>query len=261
MNEAGRPKRRRISSARIYNESIGARSGTSADLAVLGALDEAMQLRGMPGVENRSFLVRAVDYLARQGVGQFLDIGVGLPAWGNVYQVARRHRPDAAVACVDHDLEVVAAWREIAAEHEPMRSVYADVRRPREILEHPEVRAVIDFDRPVGLLLTAVLHLVGVEHDQRKIVRTLTDALPSGSHLVLSHVSDQRQPAEAFERVRRIVESAGSAFTVTSPGQVAEMFGGLELVEPGLVMVEDWRPVRATRRSAGWYIGGVGRKP
>ena len=144
-------------------------------------------------VTNRQALVRAVGEIARaSGIGQFLDLGSGLPTADNVHQVARRHLPGARVVYVDHDPAVAAHARALLAGDERTAVVHADVRRPEEIRGHPDTTRLIDFSRPVAVILSAVLHHLDDEEDPAGIVRYWRDQVPSGSHVFVSHFRSGR---------------------------------------------------------------------
>lgn len=250
------------SNARLYHAEISGEAALPQDRDVLLAFRRAFLHPAVPGAENRAFMMRAVAWLARAGIGQFLDVGAGLPAWGNVHEIASRFRSDVTVAYVDHDAEVVDAWRARSLDRSRFVAVRADVRRPHEVLGHPDVRSLIDFSRPIGLLLGGVMHLVADRDDPQGIVRTLLGALAPGSFLALSHVTGDAQPQETVCEVRRIMAQAGIEVTPRPREQVARFFAGLDLVEPGVVPVTDWRPARSNHLpGTGWYVGGVGRRP
>jgi SAM-dependent methyltransferase len=253
---------RPTSNARLYHAEISGEAALPQDRDVLQELRKIFVQTAVPGAENRAFMMRAVAWLARAGIGQFLDIGAGMPAWGNVHEIASRFRSDVTVAYVDNDPEVVDSWRARSLDGSRIIAVQADVRRPREVLDHPEVRSLIDFSRPVGLLLGGVMHLVADRDDPMNIVCTLVDALAPGSFLVLSQATGDAQPPETVAGIRRIMSQVGIEATVRSRDQVARLFAGLEPVEPGVVPVTDWRPARSTHQpGTGWYVGGVGHKP
>src|SRR4051812_2452147 len=189
----------------------------------------------VPPRENRAFLRRAVRYLAAEhGVDQFLDIGTGIPSAPNVHHVAQAIHPAARVIYVDHDPIVLAhAQSLLAGTPEGVTDfIQADLRDPAAILNNPSVREKLDFGRPIGLLLIAVLHFVGDDQDSYRIVRTLTDALPDGSFLALSHLTGDFVP-EAWAAVTEIYRRQGVTMRVRSKSEVERFFDGLDLVEPG----------------------------
>jgi SAM-dependent methyltransferase len=213
--------------------------------------------------ENRAFLGRAVRYLAREaGVRQFLDLGSGLPTAENVHQVAQRVDPGARVVYVDNDPIVLVHGSALLAKDERTCVIQGDVRDPQAVLDHPQTRALIDFDQPVGVLAVAVLHFVGDEEDPDGIVRTLRDAVCPGSHLILSHATADLAP-EAALGVQAAYRSQGVPLTLRDKARFTEFFDGMELVEPGVQVVSDWRSEvpeadRPSHADVSWY-GGIAR--
>jgi hypothetical protein len=210
---------------------------------------------------NRAFLARGVHYLAEAGIRQFLDIGTGIPSANNTHEVAQRVAPGSRVVYVDNDPIVLAHARALLVGDPAGATDYldADLRDTGKILEH--AAEVLDFSRPVAVMLVAVLHLVGPDDDPYGIVRQLMAAVPPGSHLLLSHVASDIEPekmAEVGKRLNRLLTQRG---WYRNQSEVADFFAGLELVEPGVVPVQHWRPdseMEVARRSAMW--GGVAEK-
>jgi hypothetical protein len=200
------------------------------------------------------------------GIRQFLDIGTGLPSANNVHEVAQSVAPDSRVVYVDNDPIVLAHANALLTGTAEGHTAFiqADLREPAKILAHPTTRAVLDFDRPIALMLVAILHFLPDEDDPSTIVRTLVDALPSGSFLVASHVTPEFDPAgvHGLERSYR----AGGVPAQVRPLDdfVALAFGGLEILDPGVELVSEWRPDHSGPRpgaaEVSWY-GGVARKP
>ncbi|NVI92501.1 SAM-dependent methyltransferase [Actinomadura sp. BRA 177] len=213
--------------------------------------------------ENRAFLGRAVRYLAEQGIDQFLDIGTGLPTQQNVHQIAQSVNPAARVAYVDYDGQVVAHGRALLAAAEGTRMIVGDVRDPRAILDDPEVRRLLDFGKPIALLLVATLHFIQDEDDPQGIMDELRDALPSGSHLVLTHASADGVP-DVVAKVVEVYKRTNAPGTPRTEEQVTALFGDFELLDPGLVWAPLWRPERSITLEEAlpiWFYAGVGRKP
>jgi hypothetical protein len=214
--------------------------------------------------ENRAFLSRAVRFLAGSGIAQFLDLGSGLPGSGNIGDVARSVRPGARIVYVDYDPMVAVHGRALVAGADPAHTavVMADVRRPEEVLADPELRRVLDLDRPVAVLMTALLHFISPEEDPHRVVREFLAAVPSGSALVLTHVTDGGHPVQA-EAARKAWDRATSRLYVRDEEEIRALFDGLDLLEPGLVPRPLWRPdgeVRSDWREI-WGLAGVGIKP
>jgi hypothetical protein len=248
--------------ARIYNYWLGGKDNYAADRK---AADEA--IAAYPGVvtgarANRQFLARAVGHLtAGAGIRQFLDLGTGIPAANNTHEVAQAAAPESRVVYVDYDPVVLAHARALLAGNREGVTDYldADLRETATILERAS--RTLDFSRPVAVMLIAILHAIGDQDDPHGIVAKLMDAVPSGSYLVVSHVASDIDPEQIAKATARLNQLSRQHFTLRDHAQVLRFFDGLELLEPGVVRVEEWRaPELETRdRSAMW--GGVGRKP
>ena len=216
---------------------------------------------------NRAFLGRAVRHLSARGITQFLDIGTGIPSAGNTHEIAQSVNPTAQVVYVDNDPIVLAHARALMAGHGKGATtvVQADLRDPAAILAHPRVRTALDFDRPIAVMLIAVLHFIGEDDNPDGIIKTLGDALPAGSYLVVSHgtadaVVAQRRPGlnQAVDVYRA---KSTASLTLRSKARISEFFDGFPLVEPGLVPAQDWYPDDATPPATTLTLyGGVGRK-
>ncbi len=247
--------------ARIYDYLLGGKDNFPADRETAEeVLALAPEVRAVAR-ENRAFLRRAVRYLAGEaGIRQFLDVGTGIPAQGNVHQVAQQVAPDARVVYVDNDPIVLLHARALlAGNHTTI--IQADLREPAAILDHPELREVIDFDQPVAVLLLAILHFITDEEDPAGIVTRLRDAMAPGSYLALSHGTADFRP-EATLKAAQVYDRASAPLVLRSHAQIGRFFGGLELVAPGLVQVVSWRP--DGELPDGWATspayGGIARK-
>ena len=254
-------------SARMYDYYLGGKDNFAADRETA-----ERSLKSWPGGrtaarENRAFLGRAVRYLAGEaGIRQFLDIGTGLPSANNVHEVAQRISPDAHVVYADNDPIVLAHAEALLASDPAGRTAYiqADLREPGAILAHPTVRATLDFSEPVALMLVAILHFIADGEDPRKIVATLLSALPPGSYLVASHITAEHDP-EGVGGAMRAYRAGGvtvEARTAADFGRLA--FADLELLDPGVVSVSDWRSDTVSSRPLASEVscyGAVGRKP
>ena len=230
--------------ARVYNYLLGGKDHYEADqeyaekaLAVYpGAADSAKA--------NRAFLGRAVRFLAGdEGVSQFLDIGTGIPSPGSTHEVAQEARPDSRIVYVDFDPVVLAHARAFLVGRDPGSTAYldADLRDPARILRG--AAETLDFDKPVAVLLMAILHAIGDEDDPAGIVSTLMDALPSGSYLAITHwAADPSSEDKSEELIGLSRETSRQQYVPRSDAEIMRFFSGLELVEPGLVPVEEWRP-------------------
>jgi SAM-dependent methyltransferase len=248
--------------ARVYDYWLGGKDNFAADRE---AGDEALQ--AYPDLvssvrANRAFLARGVHYLAEAGIRQFLDIGTGIPSANNTHEVAQRGAPGSRVVYVDNDPIVLAHARALLVGDPAGATDFldADLRDTAQILEH--AAGVLDFSRPVAVMLVAVLHLIGPDDDPYGIVGQLMAAVPPGSYLLLSHVASDIEPEKMAEMGKRLNRLLAQRGWYRSQPEVAGFFAGLELVPPGLVPVQQWRPdseVEAARRSAMW--GGIAQKP
>ena len=252
----------RPSAARVYDYYLGGSHNLEVDRHMAR---EAISLwPDLPAImqSNRAFLRRSVRYAAGQGITQFLDIGSGIPTVGNVHEVAQQADPRARVVYVDSDPVAVAHSRAILAGDEHTAVVHADLREPETILEDPTVRATLDLDQPVAVLMVAVLHFVGDHDDPFGAVARIRDRLASGSHLVLSHASAEGRP-EAAARHRELYSRTPTPMTMRSRDEIARFFDGFDLIDPGLVWLPLWRPedpsaaAEQPERTTGF--AGVGR--
>ncbi|SDR24710.1 SAM-dependent methyltransferase [Thermostaphylospora chromogena] len=231
------------SPARIYDYLLGGKDNFAADRAAAEKLLE-LTPNAREGVRiNRRFLSRAVRFLAGTGIRQFLDIGAGLPTQENVHQVAQRVAPDSRVVYVDNDPIVLAHGRALLAENERTIVVQGDLRKPEDILSDPEVTGLLDFDRPVGLLLVAVLHFIPDHDEVGRILATLRGRLAPGSGVVISHLSYGDLDEDRIREGREIYKnSTAGAVMPRTREQIVRFFDGFEVVEPGVVPTDQWRP-------------------
>ncbi len=228
------------SPARIYDYWLGGKNNYPVDRAVAETILAMAPSTRTSIRENRDFLLRAVRHLAEQGIDQFLDIGCGLPFSPNVHEVAQSVVPGARVVYVDSDPIVRAHAAALMRSTDPQHIavLHADVRRPESILQDPEARRVLDFDKPVGLLLVAVLHFVQDFDEPAKLVARLVRDFPAGSRVVVSHGSADFNPAGALEATESY--HATSSYVPRTGQAIRALFGGMPLVEPGLVPLAQW---------------------
>ncbi|GAA2960190.1 SAM-dependent methyltransferase [Streptomyces enissocaesilis] len=251
--------------SRIYDFYLGGSHNFEVDRE---AARKAMEfMPGLPKVmqANRAFMRRAVRFAIGEGITQFLDIGSGIPTFGNVHEVAQAADPEARVAYVDHDPVAVAHSRAVLAGNDRAGIAAADLRKPQEILNDPVVGELIDLDRPVALLLVAVLHFVEDADDPQAAVATLRDALAPGSVLILTHASYEGIPVpeEQAGGTVGVYKNIKNPLVMRSREEIARFFEGYATVEPGLVPMPDWRPeTPAAQEDPYAYSGyaGVGRK-
>ncbi|WP_305785548.1 SAM-dependent methyltransferase [Symbioplanes lichenis] len=253
--------------ARRYNYLLGGTDNFAADRESGDMILKVFPEARVSALENRAFLVRAVQYLAAEaGIDQFLDIGTGLPTADNTHEIAQRINPASRVVYVDNDPLIAHHAKALLTSTPEGRTHYleADLRDPAGILEHPEVREVLDLGRPVGLVLLAVLHFIEGDAQATAIVRQLLDALPSGSHLVVTHVTLDASAPEVRAASDAMQASGKLDAWPRTREQFERFFDGLELVPPGIVLLSDWRPAPGVERPPTPAIGGyaaVGRKP
>jgi SAM-dependent methyltransferase len=249
--------------ARMYDYYLGGKDNFAADReAAEKSLAIAPELR-LLARENRAFLQRAVRHLVKSGIRQFLDIGAGLPTQRNVHEVAQELAPETRVVYVDNDPIVLVHARALLASHADgeTRVVQADVRDSKAILAHPDVRSVIDFDQPLATMLVSVLQFVP-DKDPEEIVAPLRDAMAPGSHLVISHPTQDFR-SESAMGVAKTYTQAKAPAVPRRKAEIEAMFGDLEILEPGIVQTSLWRPDGPVTADLDliWMYGAVGRKP
>lgn len=250
--------------SRIYDYYLGGSHNFEVDRE---AARKAMEfIPGLPKVmqANRAFMRRAVRFALDEGITQFLDIGSGIPTFGNVHEVAQSGAAEARVVYVDHDPVAVAHSRAVLDGNERAGVLAADLRKPQDILTSAEVGSLLDLDQPVALLLVAVLHFLEDSDDPRAAVAELRDALAPGSLLILTHA--------AYEGIPLSEDRAGGAVGVyrnirnplvmRTSDEIATFFDGFEMVAPGLVQMPMWRPESSPEQEDPYAFSGfagVGR--
>ncbi|UBU09689.1 SAM-dependent methyltransferase [Nonomuraea gerenzanensis] len=256
--------------SRVYDFMLGGKDNYEADRRMAQRALEIAPDAPEAARANREFLGRVVRFLAAQaGIRQFLDIGSGLPTQGNVHEIAQSAAPGTRVVYVDHDPVVLVHGRALLAVDELSTVVEADLRNPDAIIDHPEVRRLIDFDRPVGLLMFAILHHLADDEHPAAIAARMVDRLAPGSYLAVSHFHN---PGPAHPEVSKQAFAAEKIFNETlgtgrwrTREEILAYFDGLELLEPGLVPLPEWRPDPGDRAEPGityhTFVGAVARKP
>ncbi|MFC9298932.1 SAM-dependent methyltransferase [Streptomyces sp. NPDC057011] len=257
--------------SRIYDYYLGGSHNFEVDRQAARRAMEFMP--GLPKImqANRAFMRRAVRHAVAEGVTQFLDIGSGIPTFGNVHEIAHAASPEARVVYVDHDPVAVAHSRAVLEGDERTGVVAADLRKPKDILTAPEVGRLIDPDRPVALLLVAVLHFLEDADEPYAAVAELRDALAPGSLLILTHASYEGIPLteEVAGGAVGVYRDIRNPLVMRTGEEIRGFFDGFELVEPGLVAMPDWRPDGAEGTEEGEApedpyafsgFAGVGRK-
>ncbi|MDG4832319.1 SAM-dependent methyltransferase [Solwaraspora sp. WMMD1047] len=250
--------------ARVYDALLGGKDNFAVDRAIRDRLMELTPGGANVPLYNRAVLGRGVRFMASQGIDQFIDLGAGLPTVQNTHEVAQSVNPQARVVYVDNDPMVLAHGRALLTRNQNTTVITADFCEPEVVLNHPEVRSLIDLDRPVGLLMVAVLHHLDDSQHPGQLVARYRDALASGSYLFITHFIDGGEETAEIERV--MIGDLGSG-RFRSFDEVRGFLTGTELVEPGVVYNPLWRPdptdvVPDPMTFAGKIIGaGMGRKP
>jgi hypothetical protein len=251
--------------ARMYDYLLGGKDNFAADRAAVQEVVRHAPDTPFMARENRRFLGRAVRFLAESGVRQFIDIGSGLPTQGNVHEIAHQVAPAARVVYVDVEPVVLTHGQALLANTPSVAVIRGDARCTDDILNHLELRGLIDFDRPVAVLMLAVLHFIGDVDDPPGIVARLRAAMAPGSHLAVSHVTADFDADRRVRDAGAVYEKATYQITLRSHAEVMRLFDGFELVDPGLTTLSLWRPDPGTAlppsAECQWCYAGVGRKP
>jgi hypothetical protein len=250
--------------ARVYDYWLGGKDNYAADRKAGDAALAAYPYIAGGVRANRAFLARVVRYLAGEaGIRQFLDIGTGIPTANNTHEVAQDIAPDSRVVYVDNDPIVLSHARALLTSSSEGTTAYldADFRDVGAILAGAS--KTLDFSKPVAIMLIAILHLVDDEADPHADVAELVAAVPPGSYLAISHLSSDIMASaarsQAHDRLRELMHEKQ---TLRNREEVASFFTGLDMIEPGLVPITQWRPAseaEANSPTALW--GGVARKP
>ena len=257
--------------ARVYDYLLGGACNYESDR---DAANRIMAL--VPEIRdcawsNRGFHQRAARWIAERGVRQFIDIGSGLPTVGNTHEVVQLVDPHCRVVYVDNDPMVRSHADRLLTDRGKVRAIRGDLREPDAVLNHPDTRELIDFREPAGLLMTAVVHFVSDGSDPWGLIRHCLDALPPGSYLSLSHLTDDHKPERAVAAFYRAFEHATEQMHFRSMADIARFFDGLELMPPSpgesegrLCYAGDWGaedPVLADSDGSRWLGCAVGRIP
>lgn len=249
--------------ARIYDYLLGGKDNFAADREAAKRLLEAIPDVAAIARDNRSFLGRAVRYLATEGgVRQFLDLGGGLPTQANVHELAMGVATGVRVVYVDIDPVVASHGQALLASDGQVAMVQGDLRDPATIMSHPEVTGLIDLSQPVAVLCTSTLHFIDDETQPHKVIAEYRDHLVSGSYLAISHGTREGEPEGQRDSAEGVYRQASSQLHLRPPAEVLRFFDGFELVEPGLAWIAEWRPEPGTAPVGRQHSmrGGIGRK-
>jgi hypothetical protein len=234
----------RAHGARIYDYILGGKDNYELDRKAGDASLEAWPAMGISMRANRAFMHRVGRFLAAErGIRQFLDIGTGIPTSPNLHEVVQAVAPDARVVYVDNDPIVLAHARALMTSTPQGRTNYinADMRDPETILGAPELRETLDLNRPIGLMLIAMLHFIEDDEEAYLVVRRVVDILPPGSFFTATIATDEFAP-EPLAGVREQYHAHGETLKFRRKAQVQQFFNGFELEEPGIVQTHKWRP-------------------
>jgi len=250
--------------ARIYDYLLGGKDNFAADRAAAQRLMAAVP--DMAGIvrDNRAFIGRVVRYLAGEaGIRQFLDLGGGLPAQLNVHEMAQRTAPGARVVYVDNDPVVWSHGQALLASGDQVAMVCADLRKPYDVLGHPEVLRLIDLAQPVAVICACTLHFVPDQDEPYRVIAEYRDRLVPGSYLAITHGTREEDPDGMVDAVISVYRQASAQLHVRSLPDIQRFFDGFDLLDPGVVWMAEWRPdpgippagrIRSLR-------GGVARRP
>ncbi|WP_371667631.1 SAM-dependent methyltransferase [Streptomyces sp. NBC_00289] len=252
--------------ARMYDHYLGGKDNYAADRAACEELDKVVPSTRRLAVNNRRFLQRAVRTLAAEyGIRQFLDHGSGLPTQDNVHQVAQGINPDTHVVYVDNDPMVLVHGRALLEQDQRTAVIHADMRETDAIFSHPETQRLIDFSQPVAVLFNSVMHCIPDSETDGPLAlaRRVADRLAPGSFMLMCQLVSEDPEVRRFVTDFMGQVTQGHWGRVRQEKDVAELFEGLEILDPGLVEVSTWRPdseVAPRQLTQEWIeFGGVGR--
>lgn len=260
----------KASIARVYDAFLNGKDNYEIDREVLRRVQQVAPEAVLLGLDNRDFLIRVSRFVASQtGITQFLDCGSGLPTAENTHQVVQRIQPDARVVYVDNDPVVLAHGRALLEDNEQTHFSAADIFQPDQILNDQVVRRYLDFSEPIALFQLGTLHHYDGLRSPQSIMAEYIDALPSGSYVAISHFFDPETTPELSELARKMehifLHSPMGSGWFRTRAEIEGMFGGLELIDPGLVRCADWWPdgpqLKPLAPVQHCIVGAVGRKP
>jgi len=255
---------RRPNMARMYDYALGGKDNFASDREAVQNLFRLAPENAYVPRANRQFLGKAVRFAAEQGIGQFLDLGAGLPSQNSTHEVARLVQPDARVVYVDSDPVVLAHARALLAGNDPGLTVIGeDIRNTGQILGDPQTRRLIDFSQPAVVLFVAVLHGIPDADDPAGIVAQYVRRLAPGSYVILSHLTREGHPADIVAKKEEVWAKSATPMAYRRRDEILRFFAGLDLVEPGLTTVTRWReesPDAQLDAAGAWTLAGVGRK-
>ncbi len=249
------------SAARMYDYFLGGKDHFQADREAADRVIAAYPETRTLARANRRFLTRAVWYLAEHGIRQYVDLGSGMPTSPTVHEIARQVRPDARVVYVDTDPVVTTHYRAVCDGDDGLGFVECDIRAPQAILSDWRLTRTIDLAAPVAFLCAAVLHFVPDEDEPKGIVAALRWRMAPGSYLVISHVVTDDANKDVLSAIADVYQDTTAPAVPRTAEDIAEFFTGLDLVEPGLMDVSQWRSDIRAKATKIRFLAGVGRKP
>ncbi|GAA3722447.1 SAM-dependent methyltransferase [Nonomuraea antimicrobica] len=251
--------------ARVYDYFLGGKDNFAADRELAEQVLKVAPNARATARANRNFLVRATEAVVEAGIRQFVDLGTGIPTSPNVHEVAQRINPDARVAYIDNDPIVLNHARALLAGiRTDVIAIEGDLRDPKDILDHPDLRAHLDLAQPVAILLVAMLHLLTDEDGPDRLVETIRDRIAPGSYLILSHLWDDPDGIARAGAEKYAHRKASAPVVPRTTAQIQRFFDGFELIEPGLVYLDQWRPTEDMIIAGAhdrFGLCAVGRKP
>lgn len=238
--------------ARAYDYMLGGKDNYAVDRALVDHIVSELPGSSALALDNRAVLIRAIhEIVATTPVRQFIDLGSGLPSAENVHQIAQRHAPESRVVYVDNDPIVLAHGRALLAENEQTVVFQADLREPDAIYDSPETRALIDFEQPVAIILSAILHHLNDDENPADLVRFWYDRVPSGSYFFVSHFRSADDPRSA--KIQEVVQQSIGRGRWRSDEEILALFPeGLTILPPGLVPAAEWRPTEQPGELTPW---------
>lgn len=250
---------RRPNVARMYDHYLGGKDNFEADRA---AAEEIMRLSPGAAVayDNRRFLGRVIAYIARSEIIQFIDIGVGLPTMENTHEIAAKENLLSKVVYVDNDPVVVGHATALLTSDSQSLAIRGDLREPEQIIGSRELRAFLDMDQPVAIILAAILHFIDDSHAYA-IVDCLKQAVPPSSALVISHATADDATSAQIEKVQSVYKQASTPIFLRTHADVTRFFDGFELADPGVVDINAWQTIGTPKESQTIGYGGVAIKP
>ena len=254
------------SAARIYDYFLGGFHNFAIDREAAARVKAIYPDVARVMAANRAFLRRAVRFLLAQGIDQFLDLGAGIATVGSVHEIVQGINPNAHVVYVDNDPVAVEHTRALLGDNPTVTIVEADAHDIEGILTHPDVRCLLDFSRPVGVLIVALLHFITSDDEAHALVRTLRDALAPGSYIAIAHATVDDVPADIARQLEHLYAGTTNPGRARSRAAIEAFFTGLTTVDPGVVLAPLWHP-ESTRdlfldepeRAINFV--GVGKKP